>query len=98
MLPPPNHTFDALKTGRIRVFVSSAFRDMGAERDELAKRVFPRLRKLCETRGLTWSDVDLRWGVTEEAVTADKTAEICLREVDRCRPFFIEFWVGNTVL
>ena len=35
----------------IRVFISSTFRDMQAERDELVKRVFPQLRKLCEARG-----------------------------------------------
>ena len=38
---------------------------------------------------MTWSEVDLRWGVTEEAVAEDRAAEICLREVDRCHPFFI---------
>ena len=32
----------------VRVFISSTFRDMQAERDELVKRVFPQLRKLCE--------------------------------------------------
>ena len=46
----------------IRVFVSSTFRDMGGERDELVKRIFPALRKLCESRGVTWGEVDLRWG------------------------------------
>ncbi len=35
----------------VRVFVSSTFRDMGAERDELAKRVFPQLRRVCDERG-----------------------------------------------
>jgi len=52
----------------LRVFVSSTFRDMQAERDELAKRTFPNLRRLCQERGITWADVDLRWGIsTEEA-------------------------------
>jgi hypothetical protein len=50
----------------IRVFVSSTFRDMHAEREELVKRVFPELRKLCEARGVTWSEVDLRWGIPDE--------------------------------
>ncbi len=36
----------------IRVFVSSTFRDMQAERDELVLRVFPQLRRLCEERGV----------------------------------------------
>jgi uncharacterized protein DUF4062 len=29
---------------QIRVFVSSTFRDMQAERDELAKHIFPQLK------------------------------------------------------
>jgi len=37
---------------QIRVSVSSTFRDMQFERDELVKRVFPRLRKICENEGL----------------------------------------------
>lgn len=44
----------------VRVFVSSTFRDMHAERDELIKRAFPQLRKLCDERRVTWSEVDLR--------------------------------------
>src|SRR4051812_42798655 len=50
----------------VRVFVSSTFRDMFAEREELVKQVFPRLRKLCEERDVSWGEVDLRWGITEE--------------------------------
>ncbi|MBM4041869.1 MAG: DUF4062 domain-containing protein [Planctomycetes bacterium] len=50
----------------IRVFVSSTFCDMHEEREELVKRVFPQLRKLCEARGVTFGDVDLRWGVMSE--------------------------------
>ncbi len=43
---------ESMPTDRhIRVFVSSAIRDMQAERDHLVKFVFPRLRKLCESRG-----------------------------------------------
>jgi len=40
----------------IRVFVSSTFRDMQAERDELILRVFPQLRRLCEERGVSFVD------------------------------------------
>jgi preprotein translocase subunit SecA/nephrocystin-3 len=42
----------------IRVFVSSTFRDMQEDRDELVLRVFPQLRKPCEQRGVTWTEVD----------------------------------------
>ena len=50
----------------IRVFVSSTFRDMQTERDELVLKIFPQLRRLCEERGVTWGEIDLRWGITEE--------------------------------
>ena len=73
----------------IRVFISSTFRDMQAERDELAKFVFPELRKLCQQRGVTWSSVDLRWGITEEDATRVGVLSICLDEIQHCRPYFI---------
>jgi hypothetical protein len=44
----------------IRVFISSTFRDMQEEREELVKQIFPQLRRLCESRGVTWAEVDLR--------------------------------------
>jgi tetratricopeptide (TPR) repeat protein len=74
---------------QIRVFISSTFRDMGAERDHLVKFIFPQLRKLCESRGVTWGEVDLRWGVTDEAAAEGKVLPICLEEIKRCRPYFI---------
>jgi tetratricopeptide (TPR) repeat protein len=73
----------------IRIFVSSTFGDMKEERDELVKRVFPRLRKLCEQRGVTWGEVDLRWGITDEAKAEGKVLPLCLAEIHRCRPYFI---------
>ncbi|MBI3517463.1 MAG: DUF4062 domain-containing protein, partial [Proteobacteria bacterium] len=72
-----------------RVFVSSTFRDMAEDRDVLVKRVFPKLRKLCADRGVPWSEVDLRWGITDEAVADGQVLRICLDEIDQCRPFFI---------
>jgi hypothetical protein len=73
----------------IRVFVSSTFRDMHAEREELIKRAFPQLRKLCEERGVTWGEVDLRWGITDEQAAEGQVLPICLEEIRRCRPYFI---------
>lgn len=73
----------------IRVFVSSTFRDMQAEREELVKRVFPQVRRLCEERGVGWSEVDLRWGVTDEQKAEGAVLPICLAEIDRSRPFFL---------
>jgi preprotein translocase subunit SecA/nephrocystin-3 len=57
---------------QIRVFVSSTCRDMQAERDELVLKVFPQLRRLCESRGVTWGEVDLRWRIRDEEVAEGK--------------------------
>lgn len=74
---------------QLRVFISSTFRDMQAEREELVKRIFPQLRRLCESRGVTWGEVDLRWGITDEIKAEGKVLPVCLAEIDRCRPYFI---------
>jgi len=73
----------------IRVFISSTYHDMYAEREELAKRVFPQLRSLCERRGVTLMEIDLRWGIPESDVDAGKLLPICLAEVENCQPFFV---------
>ena len=73
----------------VRIFISSTFRDMHAERDQLVKVVFPELRERCAKRRLQLIDVDLRWGVTEEEAEQGKVLEIILDEVKHSRPFFI---------
>lgn len=72
-------------TRYVRPFVSSPFLDLKEERDALVNLAFPRIRKYCEARGVTWSAVDLRWGVNSE----DRILPVCLDEVARSRPFFI---------
>ena len=77
-----------------RLFVSSTFSDMKAERDALARDVFPRAKNLCESRGYRFQPVDLRWGVREESSLDQLTVRICLDEINRCqrlspRPNFI---------
>jgi hypothetical protein len=62
---------------------------MQAEREELVKRTFPQLRKLCERRNVTWGEVDLRWGITDEQKAEGKVLPICLAEIRNCRPYFI---------
>lgn len=73
----------------VRVFISSTFADMQAERDHLVKLIFPQLRKRCEARFVAWSEVDLRWGVTDEQKAEGQVLPICLDEIRRCRPYFI---------
>ena len=47
----------------IRVFISSTFREMHAERDHLVRFVVPRLREDLPKWRVHLEDVDLRWGV-----------------------------------
>ena len=68
-----------------RVFVSSTFGDLKAERRALHKRVFEPLRAMCASRDAEFQAIDLRWGVSAEAVADQRAVEICLREVARCR-------------
>jgi WD40 repeat protein len=72
-------------TRTFRVFVSSTFEDLKAERDALQREVFPRLRKLCEANNARFQAIDLRWGVRDEAALDQQTMEICLREIERCQ-------------
>lgn len=76
----------ALKT--VRVFVSSTFSDMHAERDYLNRFVFPELRSRCINRGVEFVGIDLRWGIPEEEAEQRGILEICLDEIKRCN-FFI---------
>ena len=69
----------------INVFVSSTFHGMDLEREALARWVEPELRKLCRERGMFFSFIDLRWGITRDQIPLD----ICIHEIDRCRPFMI---------
>ena len=73
----------------VRVFVSSTFKDMMKERDYLIKEVFPEIRHRCHQRGIEFTEIDLRWGITEKQAQQGKVIEVCLKEIDRCRPFFI---------
>ncbi len=77
------------KWEKVRVFISSTFRDFHAERDYLIKYVFPELRQWCEKQKLHLIDIDLRWGVTEKEAKSGKVIELCLEQIDGCRPFFI---------
>ena len=74
---------------RIRIFISSTFRDMIGERDELMTQTWPQLRKLCQERHVELVEVDLRWGIAEEQSTRKETLKLCLDEIRACRPFFI---------
>lgn len=90
-----------MKWEKVTVFISSTFNDMHAERDYLIKEVFPELNEWCEKHKIRLTDIDLRWGVTEEDSKNSKTIETCLRHIDKSRPFFLCFlgqrrgWIPN---
>ncbi len=73
----------------VRIFISSTFHDMHAERDHLVRVVFPELKERCRKRHVQLVDVDLRWGVTEEQAEGGGALDICLDEIDSCRPYFL---------
>jgi hypothetical protein len=73
----------------VRLFVSSTFVDMAHERDVLIRNVFPSLHAFCAERGVRLLPMDLRWGITEEQSRQGSTIDICLREIDRARPYFL---------
>ena len=79
----------APESREIRVFLSSTFRDFNEERRLLATQVFPELNRRARERGVELVEVDLRWGVTQEQAEDGHALEICLAEIERCRPYFI---------
>ncbi|RNF27381.1 telomerase-associated protein [Trypanosoma conorhini] len=64
---------------------------MDSERNALVLDVFPRLRRWAVEAGLRVNilEVDLRWGITEDASSANLSLSVCLNEVSRCSPFFL---------
>src|ERR1043165_4910429 len=53
------------------------------------RKIFPEIRVLCRARGITFTEVDLRWGLIDEDVALGQVIRTCLEQVDRCRPYFI---------
>lgn len=85
---------DLIDNRQIRIFISSTFRDMQDERNQLMRFTFPKLRDLAAKRDVTLTEVDLRWGITDEDSKSGKVVDICLREIENSIPFFIGI-IGN---
>lgn len=74
----------------VKIFLSSTFRDMNAERDVLIKQVVPRLNEGAERElGVRVREVDLRWGITEEQAKRGHVLELCLDGVEESKPYFV---------
>lgn len=68
-----------------RVFVSSTFADWSPERNLLQREVWPEVARKCRALGYRFQAIDLRWGVSEEALRTGKLMELCLAEIARCQ-------------
>lgn len=72
----------------IRIFISSTFTDMQSERDALIKE-FNHLKIEASKRGVSIIVVDLRWGITEAESAQGRVIDICLKEINKSKPYFI---------
>lgn len=79
----------------IKFFISSTFQDMLAERNLLHKEIVPALREVARAKGEYIDICDLRWGIdhgnTGGSEKINLIAEVCLEEIDQCKPYFIAF-------
>lgn len=83
MSPGQDPEISSRAVATFRLFISSTFGDLRAEREVLQRLVFPDLRAFCEERGARFQPIDLRWGVSEEAAQNQRTIAICLEEIAR---------------
>nr|XP_039254746.1 NACHT domain- and WD repeat-containing protein 1-like isoform X1 [Styela clava] len=83
----------------VRIFVSSTFSDLTDERNVLYTHAYPELRNFCQSLGLEFHAIDMRWGVRDTASVDHSTTALCLLEVQNCKrislgPYFVVFF-GN---
>jgi len=74
----------------IPLFISSTFRDMHAERDQLNRVVFPAIEERLKPRRCRIAPIDLRVGVETDSTQTERERElqilkVCLAEIERSR-------------
>ena len=74
---------DMSASSELRVFISSTFRDLQEEREHLVKKIFPEIRALCRQCGITFTEVDLRWGLTDEQAALGEQPPLEERDLER---------------
>ncbi|KAJ8278725.1 hypothetical protein COCON_G00057910 [Conger conger] len=74
-----------LRSNVVRVFISSTFSDMSRERDVLLEKAYPELQSFCQSMGLVFEVVDMRWGVRDAIAVDHMTTELCLQEIQSCK-------------
>ncbi len=70
-----------------RLFVSSTFADFQSEREVLQAQIFPALDAYCSAKGYQFYPLDMRCGINEEAGLDQRTADICLEEVEAAKGY-----------
>lgn len=73
----------------VRIFISSTFTDLQEERDRLVQRLVSNLKRTFSSQNITIHATDLRWGIKDNEILQGNLMNICFREIDKCRPFFI---------
>ena len=91
-----------------KIFISSTFQDMQAERDMVQERVLPILNEQANKYGENVGVVDLRWGVDTSTLETDEGAQkvlsVCLDEIDKSQPYMLVFlgerygWIPDSSL
>ncbi|KAI5626673.1 NACHT domain- and WD repeat-containing protein 1 isoform X2 [Silurus asotus] len=69
----------------VRVFISSAVSDFNTERNAFWEKVYPDLQSSCQSLGLVFEAVDLRWGLWNSITVDHQTTELCLQEIQSCQ-------------
>nr|XP_014699987.2 telomerase protein component 1 isoform X2 [Equus asinus] len=85
--PSPLASISQSRWRKIRLFISSTFRDMHGERDLLLRSVLPALQTRAAPHRISLHAIDLRWGVTEEETRRNRQLEVCLGEVENSQLF-----------
>lgn len=77
----------------IKIFISSTFCDMDAERDAIMNRVYPAVAQALAPKHIHVDFIDLRWGVSTQQIAENERENHVLREcidsINESRPFFI---------
>ncbi|KAM6945696.1 NACHT domain- and WD repeat-containing protein 1 [Aplochiton taeniatus] len=65
----------------VRVFICSTLTDMSSERKALMDKAYPEVQAFCQSLGLVFEVVDMRWGI-QNALSADhSTTDLFLKEI-----------------
>ena len=59
--------------------------DFSEERNQLSRETFPLLQRYCQTLGLEFQVVDMRWGVRDENISYHQTSQVCIQEIQTCQ-------------